>query len=96
MVEQARERGVAVVLDAERDPSPAVRALVGAADHLVIPRAFGEMLTGAQAPGDIAAELWSEHRTAIVLTEGTRGAHGGSGDQDQERLGLHGSSGSGS
>lgn len=76
VVEQARERGVAVVLDAERDPSPAVRALVGAADHLVIPRAFGEMLTGAQAPGDIAAELWSEHRTAIVLTDGTRGAYG--------------------
>lgn len=76
VVEQARELGVPVVLDAERDPSPTVRALVAAADHLVIPLAFGEMLTGAQAPGDIAAALWSDHRAAIVLTEGTRGVHG--------------------
>ena len=76
VVEQARERGVPVVLDAERDPSPTVRALVAAADHLVIHRAFGEMLTGAQDAGDIAAELWSDHRAAIVLTEGTCGAHG--------------------
>lgn len=76
VVEQARELGVPVVLDAERDPSPTVRALVAAADHLVIPLAFGEVLTGAQAPGDIVAELWSEHREAIVLTEGTRGVHG--------------------
>jgi len=76
VVEQARERGVPVVLDAERDPSPTVRALVAAADHLVIPLAFGEMLTGARAPGDIAAALWSDHRAAIVLTEGTRGVHG--------------------
>lgn len=75
VVEQARERGVPVVLDAERDPSSTVRALVAAADHLVIPRAFGEMLTGAQDPGDIAAELWSDDRAAIVLTDGTHGAH---------------------
>lgn len=76
VVEQARELGVPVVLDAERDPSPTVRALVAAADHLVIPLAFGEMLTGAHAPADIAAALWSDHRAAIVLTEGTRGVHG--------------------
>ena len=76
VVEQARERGVPVVLDAERDPSPTVRALVAAADHLVIPLAFGEMLTGATTPAEIADALWSEHRSAIVLTEGTRGVHG--------------------
>ena len=50
VVERARERGVPVILDAERDPSPTVRALVGAADHLVIPLSFGAMLTAHRIP----------------------------------------------
>ena len=75
VVEQARERGVAVVLDAERDPNPTVRALVDAADHLVIPLSFGMTLTGAVDPADVAADLWNDRRSAIVLTDGTRGSH---------------------
>ena len=74
VVEQARDRGVSVVLDAERDPTPIVRALVSAADHLVIPLSFGTMLTGASDPADIAQELWNDDRAVIVLTDGTRGA----------------------
>lgn len=76
VVEQARERGVAVVLDAERDPSPTVLALVDAADHLVIPLGFGAQITGASSAADVAAELWNDRRTAVVLTDGTRGSHG--------------------
>ncbi len=34
-----RDRGVPVILDAERDPSPIVRDRADAADHLVIPAA---------------------------------------------------------
>jgi sugar/nucleoside kinase (ribokinase family) len=75
VVEQARERGVPVVLDAERDPTPTVRALVGAADHLVIPLAYGVELTQMHDPSDVVAALWSEHRAAIVLTDGMRGAY---------------------
>lgn len=76
VVEQARERGVAVVLDAERDPSPTVLALVDAADHLVIPLGFGAQITGASSADDVAAELWNDRRTAVVLTDGTRGSYG--------------------
>lgn len=76
VVEQARERGVAVVLDAERDPSPTVLALVDAADHLVIPLGFGAQITGASSAADVAAELWNDRRTAVVLTDGTRGSYG--------------------
>ena len=76
VVEQARERGVAVVLDAERDPSPTVLALVDAADHLVIPLGFGAQITGASSAADVAAQLWNDRRAAVVLTDGTRGSYG--------------------
>lgn len=75
VVQAARERGIPVVLDAERDPSDTVRALVDAADHLVIPRTFGAVLAGAESPTEIAAALWQDERAAIVLTDGTAGAH---------------------
>lgn len=76
VVEQARERGVAVVLDAERDPSPTVLALVDSADHLVIPLGFGAQITGASSAADVAAQLWNDRRAAVVLTDGTRGSYG--------------------
>jgi sugar/nucleoside kinase (ribokinase family) len=75
VVEHARDRGVPVILDAERDPSPTVLALVAAADHLVIPRTFGSMLTGLDDPVAISQALWNDNRSAVVLTEGTAGAH---------------------
>ena len=75
VVEQARERGVPVVLDAERDPTPTVRALLDAADHLVIPLAYGVEITQMQEPRDVAAALWADHRAAVVLTDGMRGAY---------------------
>lgn len=74
VVLQARTQGIPVVLDAERDPSPSVRALIDAADHLIIPLSFGVELTNHDAPVDIAAALWNEHREAIVLTDGSRGS----------------------
>lgn len=75
VVLQARASGIPVVLDAERDPSPTVRALIAAADHLVIPLGFGIELTNNDAPADIAEALWNEHRSTIVLTDGPRGSH---------------------
>ena len=75
VVRQARDRGIPVILDAERDPSPIVRDLVDAADHLVIPRSFGALLTGTEQPEAIAERLWSSERRAIVLTDGTNGAY---------------------
>jgi sugar/nucleoside kinase (ribokinase family) len=75
VVEHARDRGVPVILDAERDPSPTVLALVAAADHLVIPRTFGSMVTGFDDPVAISQALWNHNRSVVVLTEGTAGAH---------------------
>ncbi len=75
VVEAARARGIPVVLDAERDPSPIVRALVDAADHVVIPLSFGAMLTGETDPRAVASALWNDHRAAVVLTDGVAGSH---------------------
>lgn len=75
VVEQARALGVPVIVDAERDASPTVLALLEAADHLVIPRGFGAEITGAASPADIAAALWNGTRAVIVLTDGAAGSY---------------------
>jgi sugar/nucleoside kinase (ribokinase family) len=75
VLEKARARGIPVVLDAERDPTPALRTLVEVADHLVIPLSFGATITGADDPMAIAAALWNDGRSAVVLTDGIAGAH---------------------
>ena len=75
VVLQARASGIPVVLDAERDPTSTVRALIGAADHLVIPLSFGAELTDRESASDIAAALWNDQRSAVVLTDGPHGAY---------------------
>ena len=75
VVLQARAVGIPVVLDAERDPTSTVRALIEAADHLVIPLSFGAELTDRESASDIAAALWNAQRSAVVLTDGPRGAY---------------------
>lgn len=75
VVQQARAAGIPVVLDAERDPTEGVLALIAQADHLVIPLAFGRDITGRVEPADVIEALWSSIRTAVVLTDGPRGAY---------------------
>ena len=75
VVQKARAIGIPVVLDAERDPIANVMALIAEADHLVIPLSFGRQLTQHNEPSQVIGELWSEVRTAIVLTDGPRGSY---------------------
>jgi sugar/nucleoside kinase (ribokinase family) len=74
VVQQARAAGIPVVLDAERDPTEGVLALIAEADHLVIPLTFGRDITGRVEPADVIEALWNESRSAIVLTDGPRGS----------------------
>jgi sugar/nucleoside kinase (ribokinase family) len=74
VVQRARAAGIPVVLDAERDPTEGVLALIAEADHLVIPLAFGCEITGRVEPADVIEALWNESRSAIVLTDGPRGS----------------------
>ena len=75
MTERARSAGIPVIVDAERDPTPDMRALMDVADHLVIPLGVGAMITGHDDPARIAGALWSSSRSVIVLTDGSRGAY---------------------
>ena len=75
VVQRARAAQIPVVLDAERDPTEGVLALIAEADHLVIPLTFGRDITGKNDPADVIDELWSDTRTAVVLTDGPRGAY---------------------
>ncbi len=75
VVQRACDAGIPVVLDAERDPTEGVLALIAEADHLVIPLTFGRDITGRVEPADVIDELWSSARTAVVLTDGPRGAY---------------------
>jgi len=74
VVHRARAAGIPVVLDAERDPTEGVLALIAEADHLVIPLTFGRDITGRVEPADVIEALWNESRSDIVLTDGPRGS----------------------
>jgi sugar/nucleoside kinase (ribokinase family) len=75
VLKRARAGNIPVVLDAERDPSPEVLALLELADHVVIPLNFGAQLTERTDPGEICERLWHESRSAVVLTDGANGSH---------------------
>ena len=77
VVRAARDRQIPVVLDVERDPTDAVADLISEADHLVVPLSFGRRLTGRDAPEEVIDSLQGSRRTAVVLTDGSRGSYGG-------------------
>ena len=74
VVLRARKLGVAVVADIEWSIGEETEALLAAADHLVLPLAFGKSATGRMQPDEILSALWSETRAAVVLTDGAQGA----------------------
>ncbi|NDH98629.1 MAG: permease, partial [Actinobacteria bacterium] len=76
VVRAARDRQIPVVLDVERDPTDAVADLMNEADHLVVPLSFGRRLTERDAPEDVIDSLWGSRRSAVVLTDGSRGSYG--------------------
>jgi len=76
VVRAARDRQIPVVLDVERDPTAAVAELINEADHLVVPLSFGRRLTKRDAPEEVIDSLWGSRRSAVVLTDGSRGSYG--------------------
>jgi sulfofructose kinase len=69
----AREAGIPVVADLERDTSPRFGELLDLVDHLVVSRSFALRLGGASDPRDAAAGLLRPGRSVIV-TCGAEGA----------------------
>jgi sugar/nucleoside kinase (ribokinase family) len=75
VVARARELGLAVVADIEWSVGPATKRLIDLADHLVLPLAFAQTFTGDSDPAAILRKLWSDGRSAVVLTDGDQGAY---------------------
>ena len=69
----ARERGIPVVGDAEKEPTPAVRALLARIDHLIIAEALAERLTGARDPAEMVRALADSRYACLGVTAGERG-----------------------
>ncbi|MHC4179556.1 MAG: PfkB family carbohydrate kinase [Planctomycetota bacterium] len=69
----ARQSGVGVVADLERDPGGPFAELLAAVDHLIISRRFARTLTGVEDPPRAAEELYGPTRRAVVVTCGAAG-----------------------
>jgi ribokinase len=69
----AREAGVPVVADFERDPGGRFAELPPLVDHLVLGERFAGQLAGRSDPAAAAAELFRRGTHAVVVTCGTAG-----------------------
>ncbi|NDW05915.1 PfkB family carbohydrate kinase [Jiella pacifica] len=75
VVRRARDLGVPVIADIEWTAGEATNLLLEVSDHLVLPIGFARRHTRRQAPGDVLADLWSDTRSAVILTDGAEGAY---------------------
>lgn len=75
VVRRARGLGVPVIADIEWSIGEATDRLIAAADHLVIPLDFACQYTGHARAWDALGALWTEDRTAVILTDGARGIY---------------------
>ncbi|MER8798147.1 PfkB family carbohydrate kinase [Mesorhizobium sp. M0984] len=75
IVARARKLGLAVVADIEWTVGPATERLIRLSNHLVLPLKFAQTYTGEAKATAILRKLWSDDRSAVVLTEGDRGAY---------------------
>ena len=69
----ARDSGMAVVADFERDPGEPFEELLRLVDHLIVSEGFARQLTAAADPPAAAAKLWNADRRAVVITSGSSG-----------------------
>jgi len=75
IVARARKLGLAVVADIEWTIGPATDRLMSLANHLVLPLKFAQTYARETDPASILRTLWSDDRTAVVLTDGERGSY---------------------
>ena len=75
IVARARKLGLAVVADIEWTIGPATERLIGLSNHLVLPLEFAQTYSCETDPTSILHKLWSDDRTAVILTDGERGSY---------------------
>ena len=69
----ARESGLPIVGDLERNSGPEFERLLGMVNHLIVSLHFAMTLTGAADPASIVGQLWSNDRNTVVVTGGEKG-----------------------
>jgi len=69
----ARQAGVSVVADFERDPGEPFEELLAIVDHLIVSKAFARELTDAADPSEAARKLLTPDREAVLVTCGESG-----------------------
>lgn len=77
----ARENGVPVVADFERDNVPNWAEFFPLVDHLILSRNFAAQLCGEESPAVAARALWNGGRAVVVITAGAQGAFAFDGEQ---------------
>ncbi len=70
----AREAGIPVVADLEREEDPRFRDLLALIDHLIVSRSFAYRLTGESNPMKAAVALLDGGKDTVVVTAGESGA----------------------
>ncbi len=75
IVARARKLGLAVVADIEWTIGPATERLLSLSNHLVLPLKFAQTYSCEADPALVLHKLWSDDRTAVVLTDGERGSY---------------------
>ncbi|MBB3562812.1 sugar/nucleoside kinase (ribokinase family) [Rhizobium sp. BK512] len=75
IVARARKLGLAVVADIEWTIGLATERLLSLSNHLVLPLKFAQTYSCEADPALILHKLWSDDRTAVVLTDGERGSY---------------------
>lgn len=68
----AREAGIPVVSDVERD-LPGCAELLALVDHVVMSWEFASTLTGCSTPADAVRALWTPARSLVAVTSGAAG-----------------------
>jgi sulfofructose kinase len=69
----ARENGIPVAADLERECGPEFRELFALVDHVVISWGFARELTGAASPAEAVERLYSRERDTVAVTAGEKG-----------------------
>ncbi len=69
----AREAGIPVVADFERDSLPGFATLLALADHLILSHAFAAKLTGVSDPSRSVVRLWNGRQKLVAVTCGATG-----------------------
>lgn len=69
----ARNAGVPVVADFEDADTPGFADVLNWVDHLVLSEGFACRMSGASSAAEAAVKLWTDRRSAVVITAGAQG-----------------------